>query len=149
MEKKIMIQGVTFSKGGENKLDEIKTQEQQATVVDHKAEETYITKEQVQAKLGREISADELLKLAKEGDDYLKALQKEAEEWGVRAYGDDYNAEAWEVRFAIASSKELKNLIETFKAEAAITIPAGRKSDPAANQGLQAGGGIPDEAFKA
>jgi hypothetical protein len=108
----------------------------------------YMTQDEVAGKLGKELSADELLKLAKEGDDYLAALKKDAEEWGIRAYGDKYNKDSWNIRFQYANSTELKGFIETFKVEAESAIPAGRQSDPEASAKGKPADNYPDEAFE-
>lgn len=107
----------------------------------------YMTQDEVAGKLGKELSADELLKLAKEGDDYLAALKKDAEEWGIRAYGDKYNKDSWNIRFQYANSTELKGFIETFKVEAESAVPAGRQSDPEASAKGKPADNYPDEAF--
>lgn len=111
--------------------------------------EAYLNKQDVVEFLGKEMPAVELLKYAKEGEAYLSALRQEAKEWGIRAKGDEFNAEAWEARFAVSDSKELKNFIETFKVEAEAVIPAGRQTDPRSKALVGKESDIPDEAFKA
>ena len=60
--------------------------------------EEFMSKEKVSEKLGKELSADEVLKLAKEGQDYHKALSDEALATGVRAMGNDFPKEALFIR---------------------------------------------------
>jgi hypothetical protein len=105
-------------------------------------------KEYMEKTFGRALTVGELEKLVKEGEDYLTALKKDAEEWGIRAYGDKYNKDSWNIRFQYANSTELKDIIETFKVEAESAIPTGRQSDPDADKAVKDAGGYPDEAFE-
>jgi len=102
---------------------------------------------EIKEKMGKEIETDELLRLAKEGEDYLDALKKEAEEWGIRAEGEGYNKDSWDIRFKFMKSDELKAIIETFKKQAESAIPAGRQSDPDADGSNDDSPDYPDEAF--
>ena len=102
---------------------------------------------EIEEKLGKEVDVDELLRLAKEGEDYLNALKKEAEEWGVRAEGEGYGKDSWATRFKFMKSDELKAIIETFKKQAESAIPAGRQSDPEADKANKDFVDYPDEAF--
>ena len=103
---------------------------------------------EIKEKMGREIETDELLRLAKEGEDHLNALKKEAEEWGVRAEGEKYGKNSWDIRFKFMKSDELKAIIETFKKQAESAIPAGRQSDPDADKASNDAVDYPDEAFE-
>lgn len=142
---------ITLSESLLKELPTVKNmlKEKDDAAVSDVAVEQFISKEQVKESLGREVPADEVLRFAKEGDGYLQELQKEAKEWGVRAYGDDYDADAWETRFAVSGSRELKRFIETFKVEAEANLPHGRQSELGANQSSQTDSDIPDDAFKA
>ncbi len=115
---------------------------------DNNTEFVGVLMSEIKEKMGREIETDELLRLAKEGEDYLTALKKEAEEWGVRAEGDKYSKESWNTRFKYMDSAELKAIIETFKKQAESAIPTGRQSDPDADKAVKDAGGYPDEAFE-
>lgn len=110
--------------------------------------EPFITLEQAKEALGREVTAEELLAFAKEGDNYLQALIKEAEEWGIRAHGDQYNKDSWNTRYKFMNSAELKGIIETFKTEAESAISTGRQSAPDAALGGDTETEVPDDAYK-
>ncbi len=171
VDNKTSVQGFTLTKGGADKLGvtEVKLIDDGGNVLEvfkvkddentinlssletyfPEPETPYITQEEANTALGKDVTADDLLRFAKEGDDYLQALQKEAKEWGVRAKGDKFNAEAWDTRFKHMDSGELKSLIETFKEEAESAVPAGRQTDPQAGSDTSTQNEIPDEAFKA
>ncbi|MGJ0847389.1 hypothetical protein ACR77J_11930 [Tissierella praeacuta] len=108
--------------------------------------EIYMTQDQVSEKLGTELSADEVLKLAKEGQEYRKSLSDEAIAMGVRAMGNDFPKETWENSFANMDTKAIKDIMATWELQANASIPAGRQTDPAAGQGHKLS--IPDAAFK-
>lgn len=108
--------------------------------------EVYMTQEQVTEELGSELSADEVLKLAKEGQEYRKALSDEAIAMGVRAMGNDFPKETWENSFRTMGIQAIKDIMKTWELQAQATIPAGRKTDPAAGQ--KQSRSIPDDAFK-
>ncbi len=188
IEKKIITQGVTLSKGGVKSLDEktlklfevfgVEYKEGESKIEDllkNVAEKWDVTVQsikdsaeplksvssatndapeslsiplsEIKEKLGREADANELMKLAKEGEDYLSALKKEAEEWGVRAEGEGYGKDSWDTRFKFMESAELKAIIETFKKQAESAIPTGRQSDPDAGKADDGATDYPDEAF--
>jgi len=135
---------ITLSENMLGELPTVKKLVQDATV----QPESFVTREQVKEKLGRETDADELLRLAKEGEDYLVALKEEAEEWGVRAEGEGYSKDSWDTRFKFMDSAELKAIIETFKKQAESAIPTGRQSDPDAGKADDGATDYPDEAFE-
>lgn len=108
--------------------------------------ETYMTQEEVKEKLGSELSADEVLKLAKEGQEYRKALSDEAIAMGIRAMGNDFPKETWEISFQTMGIQAIKDIMHTWELQANATIPAGRQTDPAAGQ--MKATSIPDDAFK-
>jgi len=105
----------------------------------------YMTQEQVKDALGADLKADEVLNLAKEGQEYRKHLIDEALAMGVRAQGNDFPAETWKNTFATMSTKAIRDIMKTFEAQAKSEIPAGRKTDPEAGFNKQAS--LPDEAF--
>lgn len=124
-----------------------KVEEIKASVESEKSEtEVYMTQEQVKDALGVELSADEVLKLAKEGQEYRKALSDEAIAMGIRAMGNDFPKETWENSFRTMSIQAIKDIMKTWELQAQATIPAGRKTDPAAGQMQKKS--LPDEAFK-
>lgn len=108
--------------------------------------ESYMTQEEVTEKLGTELSADEVLKLAKEGQEYHKSLSDEAIAMGVRAMGNDFPKETWENSFANMDTKAIKDIMKTWELQANASIPDGRKTDPGAGQNQSMS--IPDDAFK-
>lgn len=111
--------------------------------------EAFMAKEQATEKLGKEYTADEVLRFAKEGIDYHKQTVDEAIAMGVRAMGNDFPAETWRNTFANMSTKAIKDIAKTWEAQAKAAIPAGRQTDPAAGLGQQkATSAIPDDAFK-
>lgn len=102
---------------------------------------------EVKEKLGAEITADNLLSLAKEGKEYHKSLSEEAIAMGVRAMGNDFPKETWEKSFANMETKSIKDIMKTWELQAESAIPAGRHSDPQAGADNRAAS-LPDEAFK-
>jgi hypothetical protein len=108
--------------------------------------EIYMTQDQVTEKLCTELSADEVLKLAKEGQEYRKSLSDEAIAMGVRAMGNDFPKETWENSFTNMDTKAIKDIMATWELQANASIPAGRQTDPAAGQEQKLS--IPDAAFK-
>ncbi len=166
IEKKIIAQGATLSKGGEivdkDKLDkdlekEVKDELEKESKEEAKEVERaeanidiFLTRNEVEDVFGNDsnIGPEGLLMYAKEGMEYLSELAKEAEKWGVRAQGDKYNKEAWQTRYELMSADELKDIIETFKVEAESAILTGRQSDPDADKAVKPSGGYPDEAFE-
>ena len=107
---------------------------------------SYMTQEEVSEKLGKELSADEVLKLAKEGIDYHKKISDEALAMGVRAMGNDFPKDTWEKTFSTMSTKDILNITATWETQAEAKIPAGRKTDPEAGQEKTLS--LPDDAFK-
>lgn len=107
---------------------------------------SYMTQEEVSEKLGKELSADEVLKLAKEGQEYRKSLSDEAIAMGVRAMGNDFPKETWENSFATMDTKVIKDMMKTWELQAKANIPDGRQTDPAVGQVKSQN--LPDEAFK-
>ena len=119
--------------------------------------EHYMTQEQVAEKLGKEYTAEEVLKLAKDGIDF--AVQKaeydiyrqetidNALAAGVRAMGNDFPKETWEATFATMGKKQIEDIAKTWQKQAEADIPAGRRTDPKAGQETEAS--LPDEAYTA
>jgi len=119
--------------------------------------EHYMTQEQVAEKLGKEYTAEEVLKLAKDGIDF-KAQKAEYDIYrqetidnalaaGVRAMGNDFPKETWEATFATMGKKQIEDIAKTWQKQAEADIPAGRRTDPKAGQETEAS--LPDEAYTA
>lgn len=106
---------------------------------------SYMTQEKVTENLGKELSADEVLKLAKEGQDYHKALSDEAIAMGVRAMGNGFPKETWEKSFATMSTDDIKNIMKTWETQAKLDIPSGRQTNPSPDETQSQN--LPDEAF--
>jgi hypothetical protein len=139
-------------KEGETKPEELMNQiaENWAAIPEVKPQagevDSYMTAEQVTEKLGKELTADKVLSLAKEGQDYHKKVSDEALTMGVRAMGNDFPKETWENTFSNMSTQAIADITKTWETQAKAGIPAGRHTDPAAGQ-LQTAS-LPDEAFK-
>jgi len=108
--------------------------------------ETFMTQEQATEKLGKDLATDEVLSLAKEGQDYLKKISDEALAMGVRAMGNDFKKETWEKTFTTMPSKDILDITATWETQAKAGIPAGRYTD--ASAGHQKTTSAPDEAYK-
>lgn len=106
----------------------------------------YMTQEQATEALGKELSADEVLTYAKEGEAYMNQLVQDAIAMGVRAQGNDFPAETWKTTFAGMNSQGIKDIMATFERQAKEEIPAGRLSAPLNQQNIAQT--IPDDAFK-
>lgn len=100
----------------------------------------------ISAKLGADTTADNILNLAKEGQDYHKQVVDEAVAMGVRAQGNDFPAETWKTTFATMGTNAIKDIMKTFETQAKDAIAAGRQTDPEAGTGEKFS--IPDDAFK-
>ncbi len=154
LKKMLETLGVTY-KEGETKPEELLSQiaEKFAEIPENeiKPQESeaisYMTQEQVKEKLGKELTADEVLSLAKEGQDYLKKITDEALAMGVRAMGNDFKKETWEKTFSTMSSKDILDITATWEAQTKAGIPAGRKTDAGAGVQKQVNN-APDEAYK-
>jgi len=109
----------------------------------------FMTKEQVAEALGKELTADTILKLAKDGEAFRKEVIDEALAAGVRAQGNDFPAETWKNTFASMSIEAIRDISKTFQKQAEDEIPAGRKTQAGAQEGEPMQDNIPDEAYKA
>ena len=99
--------------------------------------------------LGKEYDADTILKFAKEGIQYREELVQDTIEWGIRAQGNDFPADAWRQLLSEPGRtiEAIKDFREGFKKQAEAAIPAGRVSVPMAKEKLTKK--LPDEAFEA
>lgn len=108
---------------------------------------SYMTQEQAKEKLGKELTADAVLKLAVEGQNYHKKISDDALAMGVRAMGNDFPKETWEKTFAAMETSAIIDIMKTWETQAKDNIPSGRSTSPKAGQQTQAVD-IPDEAFQ-
>lgn len=99
---------------------------------------------EITEKLGQDVSGDELMKLAKEGQDYHKSLTDDAIAMGVRAMGNDFPAETWKKSFEVMGTNNIKDIMATWELQAK-AIPSGRQTNPEAGQTQSQN--APDEAF--
>jgi hypothetical protein len=109
--------------------------------------QSYMTQEQAKEKLGKELTADAVLKLAVEGQNYHSKVSDDALAMGVRAMGNDFPKETWERTFATMETSAIIDIMKTWETQANGSIPAGRTSNPKAGQQTQSSD-IPDEAFQ-
>lgn len=106
----------------------------------------YLSKEKATEALGNEMSADEVLKFAKEGVAYHKQVVEEAIAMGVKAMGNDFPAETWKNTFATMGTVAIKDIAKTWETQAQNSISTGRLTEPKGEGEKQAD--YPDEAFK-
>jgi hypothetical protein len=115
--------------------------------------EEFISSDKAKEALGKECSADEILKLAKEGTDYRNELINDTLEWGVRAQGNSFKKETWEALLSESSRtlQAIKDFRDDFKAQAEGDIPDGKKTSFGAggNNTQNTPVPVPDEYFKA
>ena len=129
----------TASGGGETRVEQQNVQE-------------FISKEKAVEVLGKEYDADTILKFAREGIQYREELIQDTIEWGIRAQGNDFPADAWKQLLSEPGRtiEAIKDFREQFKKQAEAAIPAGRKTAPEAGKGNAAvKSDIPDDCFKA
>jgi len=129
----------------DNKVEEIKASVEPVMAQLDSTEE-FLSKETVKEKLGTELTADNVLNLAKEGQEYRKQLIDDTIAMGVRAMGNEFKAETWKVTLSTMESSAIKDIMANFETQAKNAIPAGRHTDPKAGEGLNKK--IPDDAFK-
>lgn len=110
-----------------------------------KAFDSYITEGEVLEELGVELSANEVLRLAKEGQDYHVQVIEEAIAMGVRAQGNEFAADTWKETFGSMSTKAIKDIMKTFESQAKEGIASGRLSNPKPDSPEKVN--IPDDAF--
>ncbi|MSU01941.1 hypothetical protein [Tissierella pigra] len=101
---------------------------------------------EIKEELGEGVSGNDLMKLAKEGQEYHKSLSDEAIAMGVRAMGNDFPTETWKKSFEVMGTNNIKDIMKTWELQANAGIPAGRQTDPGAGQKQSMS--IPDDAFK-
>jgi len=165
LQKMLEAFGVTY-KEGETKIDETLNQlaeKWDATVETIKAsveplkplqtgesiintnEYLAIPVTEITEKLGAETNTDNILDLAKEGQEYRKQLVDDTMAMGVRAMGNDFPKETYEATFANMGTKAIKDIMKTFETQAQ-SIPTGRQTS--LNNLGDKKFSIPDEAFR-
>ncbi len=138
--------GITY-KEGETTPEELSVQLAEKLQALKNSATQFMTEEQVAEALGKELTADTILKLAKDGEAFRKEVIEEALAAGVRAQGNDFPAETWKNTFASMSINAIRDIAKTFQKQSEDAIPAGRKTDPGVGKtGHQQN--IPDEVFK-
>lgn len=120
-------------------------------------DESLMTQEQVKEKFGKDLSADEVLNLAKDGqtfatqkaeyDLYRQQTVDAALAMGVRAMGNDFPADTWKATFASMGKKAIEDITKTWETQAKADIPAGRLTNPEANNQKQSQS-IPEEMYQ-
>jgi hypothetical protein len=101
---------------------------------------------EISAKLGADLTADNILNLAKEGQDYHKQVVDDAVAMGVRAMGNDFPADTWKNTFANMGASAIKDIMKTWETQAKDAIAAGRNTNPQA--GAKQSVSMPDDAFR-
>lgn len=129
----------------DNKVEEIKASVEPVMAQLDSTEE-FLSKETVKEKLGAELTADNVLNLAKEGQEYRKQLIDDTIAMGVRAMGNEFKAETWKVTLSTMESSAIKDIMANFETQAKNNIPNGRQTDANAGMGVKVS--LPDEAFK-
>lgn len=107
----------------------------------------YMTKQQATEALGKEMTAQEVLALAKDGIAYRNETIDSALAMGVKALGNDFPTETWKNTFATMSIQAIKDISKTWEAQAKSELKAGKKfssDDDNKNISLE----IPDDAYK-
>ena len=102
---------------------------------------------EIKHKLGNDTNADNLLNLAKEGQEYRQQLIDDTIAMGTRAQGNDFKVETWKIALASMDSKAINDIMQNFAKQAGEVIPAGRKTDIEAGAEKQSNS-LPDEAFR-
>lgn len=127
-----------------------KTQKEALDTIQATAEplKVFMSQEQATEVLGKEYDADTILKFAKEGIQYREELIQDAIEWGIRAQGNDFPADAWRQLLSESGRtiEAIKDFREQFRKQAEASIPAGRASAPSTKEKLEKKA-IPDEAY--
>lgn len=156
--------GVTY-KEGETKVDEellnqfgekwdevtetIKASVEPLKPVEGQLSEEYlgIPIKEIKEKLGSEANVDNLLSLAKEGQEYRKQLVDDTIAMGVRAMGNEFKAETWKVTLSAMESAAINDILHSFAKQAGEAIPSGRHTDPESGKD-KLSTSAPNEAFK-
>lgn len=124
---------------------------------DNAPESLGVPMSEIKGKLGKDLSVDELLKLAADGqsfanqkaeyDTYRQQTVDAALAMGVRAMGNDFPSETWTQTFSSMGKKAIEDITKTWEAQAKADIPAGRLTNPEANSQKQSQS-IPEEMYQ-
>jgi len=108
--------------------------------------EEFVSKQKASEALSKEVTADEVLKLAREGIQYHKSTVDNALAMGVKAMGNDFPSETWQSTFANMGTQAILDITKTWEVQAKAALNAGNKfsssDEPKPNSE------IPDEAYK-
>lgn len=126
---------------GEPKTAEAEVCETEATV-----ECLSIPVEEIRKAFGKDLTADQLIQLAKDGQTLKADLLNEVLEWGVRAQGNAFAREAYAEMLATATVEQLKKFGESFKVMAKENLKTGRKTVPMDKNAAKRE--VPDVVFK-
>lgn len=115
------------------------------------AEENVLTlnRKAVVEALGKEMDAESILRLAKDGQILRAELIEDTLEWGVRAQGNAFAREFFTemLNEPGRTIEGIKNLREQFKAQAKEALKAGRTTVPMDKKAAKVAN-VPDEVFK-
>jgi hypothetical protein len=125
-------------------LEHLSTEWEKLTKTEEPKEE-FLSAVQTKEALGNEMSAEYVLKYAKEGIAYNKSTIENALSLGVKALGNAFTKETWETTFATMGTQDINKIAETWKAQAIESLKAGQRfSTSDTNTGIES---KPDEAF--
>lgn len=141
--EKATEQGFVMKDGKQFSVVDVQAAQAAAAPITH-----YMTQEQVKEKFSKELSADEVLALAKDGEMLRKEVIEAAIAAGVRAQGNDFPADTWRNTFATMSIQAIRDIEKTFQKQAEAEIPVGRQTVPG-SLGKEHRPEIPNEAYKA
>ena len=107
-----------------------------------------MTKEMVAEKLGKDLTASQVLSYAEEGIAYRAELVSDAIAWGVRAQGNEFKTDTWKAMLEEDNRtiQSIKDIRDTFRKQAEAVIPTGRLSR---NTDKQAKSPVSDDYYKA
>lgn len=106
-----------------------------------------IDKNAVVEALGKEMDADAILRLAKEGQALKADLLEDVLTWGVRADGNAFARDTFAEMLASASVEQLKTFRESFKARAKEALKPGRETVPMEKKSTKTDT-VPNDAYK-
>lgn len=110
------------------------------------AEHLAIPMDEIRKAFGKDMTGDQLIQLAKDGQTLKADLLNEVLEWGVRAQGNAFAREAYAEMLATATVEQLKKFGESFKAMAKENLKTGRKTVPMDKNAAKRE--VPDVVFK-
>ncbi len=108
--------------------------------------EEFLSKEKATEAFGKEVTADEILKFAKEGIQYHKVTIDNTIALGIKAMGNEFPTETWKSTFSTMGTQSILDIAKTWEAQAKSELKAGQRyssSDVSSPENE-----IPDEAYK-